>query len=279
MTRKIYFVLLISLFLLVLLPGIINTAHTNNGGAPAGFTGSPSDGASCTHCHGGSAAFQAGWITSDIPSTGYIPGTTYTITATVTSASRSRFGFQISPQRTGGALAGTMTLTNPAQTQLLGGGKYITHTASGTSGSGSKSWTFNWTAPAAGTGSVTFYGAFNGANNNGNSLGDIIYRSTMGAQEDTGVGITENREGDSPVYSMNYQDGRVSVRFNLKSPLRVSLSIYDIQGRRLKEAFNEMKEAGRHEYELDLHDLSPGLYIVNTEAEGRSFARKITVSK
>ncbi|MBC7412670.1 MAG: T9SS type A sorting domain-containing protein, partial [Bacteroidia bacterium] len=44
---------------------------------------------------------------------------------------------------------------------------------------GTKSWSFDWTAPATNIGSVTFYGAFNGSNNNGSSTGDIIYTTTL----------------------------------------------------------------------------------------------------
>jgi hypothetical protein len=41
--------------------------------------------------------------------------------------------------------------------------------------SGTITWNFQWTAPAAGTGPVTFYVASNAANNNGSTSGDEIY--------------------------------------------------------------------------------------------------------
>ena len=123
-------------------------------GSPGGYTGSPGDGHNCTACHGGSASTVTGWITSDVPAQGYTPGTTYTITATATGSGKK--GFEISPQTTGGALLGT--LSPGSGNKLCNGNKAITHssTVSGTSAT----WTFSWTAPAAGTGPVTFYGAF-----------------------------------------------------------------------------------------------------------------------
>lgn len=129
-------------------------------GAPAAHTGSPADGTTCVECHKGIAIEKEGWIRfSD--SLGYKPLTTYTITAVNTGlTTSSKFGFQISPQNVKGTLLGKLVVTNEDETQLVGKGKYITHKKEGTDATGYKSWKFNWISPAAGTGDVTFYGAF-----------------------------------------------------------------------------------------------------------------------
>lgn len=124
-------------------------------GSPAGYTGSPGDGQHCVSCHGGSAATVSGWITSNIPSQGYIAGTIYTITATVTGTGKK--GFEVSPQDALGTQLGI--LTAGTGNHLVGGTKYVTQNSSGSS-SGTSIWNFTWTAPAVGTGTVTFYGAF-----------------------------------------------------------------------------------------------------------------------
>lgn len=125
-------------------------------GAPAGYTGSPGDGQNCTSCHGGTATTSPGWITSDIPGSGYVPGETYQITATNSlTGDGKKYGFEVSPQSTSGTLLGTLAAGTGSQ--LVGGGKYVTHSLATLT---TNSWTFSWTAPAAGTGSVTFYGAF-----------------------------------------------------------------------------------------------------------------------
>ena len=125
-------------------------------GAPAGMTGSPGDGNNCTSCHGGTATTSTGWITSNIPAGGYIAGQTYQITATNSLTGSGKYGFEVSPQNASGTLLGT--LTPGANCKFAdGNSKYITHT---NATSGLNVWTFNWTAPAAGTGNVTFYGAF-----------------------------------------------------------------------------------------------------------------------
>lgn len=64
--------------------------------------------------------------------------------------------------------------------QLNGSGKYITHTVVTTqTGTNSRTWTFQWTAPAAGTGTVTFYAAMNATNSSNSSAGDMIYSSNL----------------------------------------------------------------------------------------------------
>lgn len=123
-------------------------------GSPAGYTGSPYDAKDCQNCHGGSTAPVSDWITSDIPSEGYTPLNSYTITVTVTGSGKK--GFEVSPHDQNGTLLGT--LTAGAGNKLVGGGKYVTQSSG--SNSNPSVWTFSWTAPEAGTGEVTFWGAF-----------------------------------------------------------------------------------------------------------------------
>ncbi len=179
------------LFAAVLLFQIITSinvvdVHSNNAGANTGYTGSPNEFNSRTcssqngGCHsGGGSTFQQGMITSNVPDCGYTPGETYTITLTVSSPGRSEFGFSVSPQLDGGATAGSMIST--AGTQLNGSGRYLTHTAAGTSESSpnTRVWTFSWIAPSAGSGNVTFYAAFNASNNNNGSSGDLLFNSNL----------------------------------------------------------------------------------------------------
>lgn len=124
-------------------------------GAPVAKTGSPGDGSNCTECHGGSPTTTPGQITSNIPATGYTPGQTYQITATNPLTGSGSYGFEVSPQNAAGTQLGT--LASGAGSKLVGGTKYVTHS---NANSTTNTWTFNWTAPVAGTGAVTFYGAF-----------------------------------------------------------------------------------------------------------------------
>ena len=168
-------------------------------GAVSGVANDPlSNFTNCTDCHSGNAYNRTGWITSNIPSTGYVPNTTYTITATMFSANRTKFGFEISPQNSAGTKLGTLLVTNTTETKLVGSGKYITHTTGGITGTnGTKTWTFNWTSPSVNSGQVNFYGSFLGANNNGSTSGDSTYITSYSVSEacnfksPTGIYATE----------------------------------------------------------------------------------------
>lgn len=150
----------------------------NSSGSPSGRAGAPAEsGATCTGCHGGTNTLLTGLIASDVPASGFLPGQNYTITATISRPSITKYGFSVSPQNTSGTLMGSMTVTS-SETQLVGLNKYITHTSSGTNApSGTKSWSFTWTAPSAD--SVIFYGAFLAANGNGTSSGDNTFISQL----------------------------------------------------------------------------------------------------
>lgn len=113
------------------------------------------------------------------------------LSATVTDAGHTKFGFQVSPQSAAGVPLGTLISTS-TQTSIVGATvKYINQNNTGMAGVGSKSWSFNWTAPIAGSGSVNFYGAFNSTNSSSNALGDTIYKSILTVNEDQSVGISK----------------------------------------------------------------------------------------
>jgi hypothetical protein len=160
------------------------------GGGPVGYSGDPASGNNtCAYCHSGSpVTTESDWITSDIPESGYAPNTTYTITAAATGSGIEKFGFQISPQNSEGTFLGTLASTND-ETSLTSDPGYITHTAAGTGGNGSRTWTFDWTAPESGSGDVTFYGAFNLTNNDGRYTGDNVVLSTLMVSELDATGM------------------------------------------------------------------------------------------
>ena len=160
-------------------------------GSPGGKTGSPMDNSDCTSCHNvlGTTVATTN-ITSNIPSTGYIPGNIYTITAILNSSTVDERGFEITcEENANNTKTGTFFITNASETQLVNNGDAITHTAAGNL---SNSWSFDWEAPSAGTGDVTFYGAFIEAGYPlGSNLGDYLTLSTLSASEFSPTNITE----------------------------------------------------------------------------------------
>lgn len=249
-------------------------AMSNTSSAPAGRTGSPGDGSNCTNgCHAGTATTQAGMITSTIPGTGYLPGQTYTVTGTVSMAGKVKFGFEISPQNTVGTKLGTVIITDVTKTQVIGSGKYVTHKTAGTSfSSGTATWSFDWTAPAAGTGAVTFYGAFNISNNANNSSGDIIRLSSLTVAEDVSAGINDKENAISWNVYPNPASTFISVK-NENNIAVTDISINDISGKLVKK-FTE--EELKQNEQMDIEELATGIYVMSiNSAKGTSFKKFI----
>ena len=272
-TWAIILLTLVSLFI----SEFLSPAHGSTNGAPAGRTGSPGDVFNCTSCHSGTPSTVAGLITSTIPLTGYLPGQTYTLTGNITSIGKTKFGFQISPQDVSGLELGTLVITDPTNTKLVGtSGNYVTHLTAGTSfPSGIATWSFDWIAPAAGTGDVTFYGAFNITNNNSIASGDVIRLSTLLAQEDVSSGINNEAKNQeewivypNPTKDIIYISSKTNVEIE-------SLSIFDIKGNMI-EFLTKNGLANNHE--IDLSHLKSGLYFLNIKTnKGESFKKIIKI--
>ena len=248
-----------------------DVAISNSGGAPAGHTGSPADGMTCamSGCHTGSPVVAVpGIITSNVPTNGYAPGQTYAITATVSQTGITQFGFQISPQATNGQLRGTLAITSPGTTKIVST-KYVTHTSGGISApSNTKTWSFNWTAPVAGTGAVTFYGAFNYSNNLGSSAGDLIRTSTLIIPEDLSSGIAAYEDD---VLQLTCWPNPASEKFLLGMQLATGnftrVSLVDLRGASVASLYEGQLAAGSHKLELSLPaSITKGLYLVRVES-------------
>lgn len=256
---------------------VLDTTGTlsNPSGAPFGNTGSPGDlNQTCAHsgCHSGAASDRDEMITSDIPSTGYIPGQTYSITVSISQSGFSKWGFQISPQSPSGALLGTLSLTDVTRTRFVGtGNKYITHTTAGNTGAaGTTSWSFNWTAPAATTGDVTFYAAVMAANGNGNNNGDSVFKDNLTVSEDLTSSIYSAESQHLPFAFPNpVNDNFVS----LNVPSNVSLfQLYDLTGRMWLELPNTDH---LNVYKLNISEIPAGVYMIKMKSDNKEYIQRI----
>ena len=152
-------ILLFSIIIAVLIFLYPSTSISNSTGSPGGKTGSPMDNADCTLCHS-TTSVSGSTITTNIPTTGYVPGTVYTITANITSAGGgfNIQGFEVtSEENMNNTKIGTFFITDANTTQLVNQGNAVTHKIGGNNLS---TWSFDWEAPSSATGDVTFYGAF-----------------------------------------------------------------------------------------------------------------------
>lgn len=152
----------------------LSLSSNSTGGAAVGASASP---AGCS-CHGSNSANTTLLLTG-IPTSGWVAGATYTMTATVQNSARVAGGFDITvPGINGG------TISNPSANTALNGTIGIHHTAPKSFVSGSASWTFSWTAPTSvAATAVTFNMAGNAVNLSGTDQGDVPNRITTTFQK------------------------------------------------------------------------------------------------
>ncbi len=248
----------------MLLIGGFSLIEANSSGSPAGHSGSPaSNGNTCARsgCHSGGGSPGAQHIvnvSSDIPASGYIAGDTYTITISVDDANdaASRSGIAVSMEDGSGTHLGTLA-TGSGTRFSSGSSNFITHQSSsiGLPLAG-RDYSFQWTAPAAGSGQVTLYAAVNFANGNGTTSGDIIKEVTEVFSEASSVGLDESSR-----LSLSLFPNPTSGLFRLSAlPSNVThWSISDLQGKTV----NSGKLIPGSTQEMDLRNAPAGLYFVH----------------
>jgi FG-GAP-like repeat len=201
-------------------------ANAASAGPSASHTDAPGED-NCTSCH---TDFTVNSGSGSISFAGlpvnYVPGASYNITATVTSADALIYGFQTTSIDSAGRQRGTYTLptTTPAQVRTNNGivngnsRSYVSHTVDGTIPTvfGLKSWNFTWNAPTTRVGRVGFHMAGNAANGDGGNSGDRIYTKRFDTFSGTAVStfdgdgkadISVFRPSEGNWYSLNSTNG------------------------------------------------------------------------
>ncbi len=260
------FLLLSTLIIITQLISESNQALSFTSGPPAGRAGDPAGGnITCRNCHAGPEAVNVpNLITSNIPASGYIPGTTYTITATASGENRVKFGFQISPQNENGDFLGMLSNTS-MDTQLNGETfGYINHTLAGTAGmNGSKTWTFNWTAPPGGAGPVTFYGAFNVTNNNNANTGDDIFVSRLTVNENISTSVNSvTAEALGVNLFPNPATEVINLEYTVQNAASVNIQLITLHGKSTQLFLSENHKTGKFTLPIMVDGLKTGIYFV-----------------
>ena len=249
---------------------ILMSALSNSTHSPGGKTGSIADGANCTACHTGTTQTATSWISSNIPAGGYIPGTVYTITLAGTHSGVAKFGFEITAEDASNAKIGVFTITNTAETELANMSHAVTHTSNGTTPSNdSKSWSFDWTAPATGSGGITFYAALNAANGNNTTSGDVIYNTNYTYTEDLSTGINNESQNNSFSIFPNPSTDVLNIQMNNTGAFE--MTVLDLTG---KQLMTENILSQTDTYKLDISILPKGVYIIQLKSENELLTKQ-----
>lgn len=255
-------------------------------GAPAGSTCAPMESSCATNglCHSstpntGNASFGI-TIMGGVPVGGYIPGTTYTMMPWIIDTARPLFGFQIVAKKSDGSGAGSSIISSPVKTKLIGanGLEYVEQTSAGTLLNGMHDWMYDWTAPVAGSGKITFYAAFVAANGNSASSGDDVYIDSLVIPEkSTGIHDMESAENKVSLFP-NPAKERVLIHFNQYESGPVVIKIMNLTGRLVYEESLSSSIITTPAFYIPLTHLQEGMYLmqifVNHELYGvKKFAK------
>ncbi|HKK69874.1 MAG TPA: choice-of-anchor V domain-containing protein [Candidatus Krumholzibacteria bacterium] len=264
--------------------------HAFSGGPPDGRTGAPGEG-TCTACH---ASFPlnsgSGTLTVlDGPAEGYEPGQTYRLRVALSDPDASRWGFELTSLDAANAATGDLvSVDTNTQTSTAGTGReYVKHTSSGTAlgQTASNEWSFDWVAPAEGTGAVTLWFAGNAANGNFSTSGDRIYNSSITFEEAAATSAPPAVADARLLTNVpNPFNPSTQIRFELDRGESVRLEIVDLRGRRVRTLVDGPRTPGRHEVTWNGRDdagapVASGVYRTRLIVGGDVLSRSMTLAE
>ena len=155
----------------------------------------------------------------------------------------------------------------------MGAKKNATHNGVQT-GTGSFSWTFEWTPPPGGN--ATIYASGNAVNLDGGTFGDApANTSRFLTTLNTGV-ITSSKNNISGISIYpNPANEFTNVSYFILSPQKTTIEITEINGKILKSFVFEENSAGSHSHLLDLKGLAKGIYFVKTSVGNEKISQKL----
>lgn len=246
----------------------------------------------CRTCHGSSAtssiALSIELDSAGTPTTNYVGGGTYTVTVTGTNTSTfslPRYGFQLGCIEGSVAVvtpvnAGTWSSSLPTSTRIANpsAGNYVVrmveHSSpcTPTSGTGSNgtiySKTFTWTAPPAGTGTISFWSVLNAVNNNGSASSADKWNTAQLVVNELALptAVTEQQATPALVVYPNPVQSDLNIHFALDISGSSTLRIYSTDGKVMTQHDVRPNCSSATEH-LNTEGWSPGVYRVVLENE------------
>jgi len=265
--KKIYFLisLVLSFVLIAASSGVGEGQNRDRSGSPDGDN-------VCSQCHS-SGAFspQISLAISDSEGnsvTQYIPGMTYMLSYTVSGAGALEYGFQSTALTTVNENAGIFlnagaqvqfeTVTNSNVTARA----VVEHSSPSSSGE----FMTEWTAPAAGSGNVTFYYSGVAVNGNGTTSGDGYAGGTTALAEDTESTVIDLEALDID-FTWNNQELVISSE---QDRAIESVVIYNLTGQLVLELTNPQLPVS-----IDSYNLTKGVNVIQALSDQEIHTFKI----
>ena len=228
-------------------------------GSPGNLTGSPGDsGQTCTNCHGAGTSYSlVPTITTNIPTSGYLLGQTYSITVSTSSSGADAFGFELTAEKSDNSNVGVFDVSGATGSpNTILSGSSVTHSTESFS-----QWIFNWTAPSTSQDQITFYAAVLAGSGSGTNNDETVLTSETVA--DATLGLSNK---DMIAFKIYPNPANQFVTIQLPEGLSSSsVKLFDNAGRNIKSA-----KINRFNNKLDLSDVSQGVYFVTLNSNGKT---------
>jgi len=260
---------------LTLSSNVTGPAHAGTGN----MTGAPGSSGTCASCHSGASVntFAFGFDMVDITNPGapvavtngkYQPGHKYKVTLTGQNSALNKFGFQATALDAGGVSMGDLKpgATAPVDDHTVGGTEVIEHTGILTGSGGTVQIEFNWDAPAANEGPVTFYGVVNAVNGDGSISGDKTSSTLQRTYNDQTVSVADLPASTGITIFPNPASGQFTLRFENAVPGTYAVSIFDLNGRKLHADQAAMGQTGT--IQVQASGWASGMYFAHIVKDG-----------
>jgi Secretion system C-terminal sorting domain/Reeler domain len=265
---------------------MIATAATMIDTGRAGKTDSPGEG-NCSGCHSNTANNTGGGyasITTNIPGNTYQVGQTYTISVTINETGKSLFGVGVEALDAANGNAGTLVITNTAETHLLtasNGRINVVHQLNGglVVTPGSKTFTFDWTAPATDIGYVKFYVGGVAASADADESNDNAYTTFLSVSSPT---VTATGDINSALQFSVYPNPVTDVMHvyfpgTLKNG-KMSADLISSIGQKVVDL--NIENTGATSMQITVPaSVADGVYFLRMEQDGRVAVRKIMIRR
>lgn len=273
--RQLFHAMAIS-FAIILLAGM---AWSYPGSYMGKRTGAPGE-TSCNSCHSGAVNSGSGSVGLSAP-VEYMPDETVDLTVSLANAGMVRWGFQITALDASDQPVGQFVISDATNTQLRTDTRqYVFQTKNGSykgTADVSPGWSLQWIAPAQGAGAVTFWLSGLAANDGQGTGGDSVYTTSRTVTEAVGTSVGDQTGSTLPAgfaLSQNYPNPfnpATSIQYDVPAPVRVTISIYNILGKRVRTLVDELKVAGSYTVNWDATDsegrrVSSGMYFYRFQA-------------
>lgn len=257
----------------------------------AGYSGSPGE-ATCSHCHGGGSSAASGITITSVPEFSmngnsqleYFPDSVYQIVVEVSATGFTRYGFASQVLNPNFVNSGALASAGTGVKFLNSGPKRTAvHTTPKINSAGTVTFTYKWTAPAAGEGDATIHAIANAVNGNGNTSGDFVLAPvSIVAVEGTPPeppNTTSHKENTTLISQVsvypNPSSGLSSISYYMRKAANISIQLIDIKGKVIRELYNQPETPGTHTQLLDLHGTASGVYFIKTSIDDQKVSQKL----